>query len=127
MAICAIVIFANQAPSPLHADGAEINNQNTKAAKHCMTLVEVTHRQVFMREPWRLRAKNKAWAVWQASVTKRFGSAYQERSAALVKDAKCERVGFGQDAVGNVGTYVSCTLSAIPCVNLISPPATKQR
>ena len=91
-------------------------------AKHCLAIVEVTHRQVFMREPWRQRAVNKAWLVWQSKVNKSYGSTYNKSDDAQDKKIKCERVGFGQDKIGNVGTYVSCTLKATPCVTLINRP-----
>lgn len=86
---------------------------------HCVTEIEVSTEHLFMFDEWRKIAKEKSKNKWQESVRQRYGSVYTKWESAKNQKAKCERIGFGNDKQGNVGTLVICNRSAEPCVKLI--------
>lgn len=86
---------------------------------HCVSQIEVKSEHLFMFDDWRKIAREKSKTKWQESVKQRYGSVYTIWEVAKNQKEKCERIGFGNDKQGNVGTLVICNRSAEPCVNLI--------
>ena len=93
--------------------------------KHCVNTIKIKHRQTYFSDGWLQAAKQHAALKWQNTVKKRFGSVYSNWALARNQKSHCNRIGFGSDLQGNIGTFVLCSYSAEPCVNLLDIKAKK--
>ncbi len=101
--------------------------QAASEPKHCVNTIKIKYRETYFSDGWLQAAKQHAALKWQKTVKKRFGSVYSNWALARNQKSQCNRIGFGSDLKGNIGTFVLCSYSAEPCVNLLDIKAKKSK
>ena len=90
-----------------------------KQLEHCVEAIEVKMRDVYLTADGINRARQQATNNWQSKARGKYGSPYELWHNAKAKEAKCQRIGFGNDQKGAIGATIVCHLKAIPCARLI--------
>lgn len=98
---------------------ARANTPGESESIHCTPKMDILFQKVFMQDPWLEIASREAWLLWMKKVKERDGSLYAQQETARKMTARCLRVGFGNDDAGNIGTTVTCEISAHPCIRLL--------
>lgn len=125
-----IVIFCSTGPSIGSSETTEDITPNKRSiaatakdnklanSVHCVSKVKIEFSKVYMISKWLPLANKQAQNKWKKRVTAQYGSVYSQWDQSAEPLSKCNRIGFGNDNKGNIGSTVLCEISAIPCVKL---------